>query len=266
MKNKFLSKIHKTINRNNILSIFVSLILFGSVPVVLAWTAPTATPPNGNVAAPINVGIDTQLREGFLNLYGPRAGLGVSKTSDYTVPGSLLVGVNGHVGAEKYCNKTGTFCRSIEELAGITNNTTVINNTTNTGGTCKYEQRTSNWDVNMGTGDGGLKVVEKELAVGTWTVSGSGQFYSCGSGCYTIGAQVAYTKNGIYPKPAPVSKTNPARIENLFVHYSGTIGKKPWVVPTSTFTLSQPEKIRVYIAQGYINGALTLTGPQLICE
>ena len=36
--------------------------------IALAWTGPTSAPPNGNVAAPINVGTTDQIKNGGLGL------------------------------------------------------------------------------------------------------------------------------------------------------------------------------------------------------
>jgi len=111
----------KPFTKNNILSVVSSLILFASVPVVLAWTAPTATPPNANVPAPVNVGLNYQIKQGKLGLFGNDTALRVSKVDSYTptnVPllSTLLVGVNGKVGAAQYCDERGENCTTIQQL------------------------------------------------------------------------------------------------------------------------------------------------------
>ena len=55
-----------------------------------AWTAPSSTPPNGNVAAPVNTGSTTQTKSGGLNVSG-NVGVGTSS------PGYKL-DVNGSLG------------------------------------------------------------------------------------------------------------------------------------------------------------------------
>lgn len=250
-------------NREHIFSIVTSLILFASVPLVLAWTGPQwASPDAGNVPAPINVSNAGQLKSGFLNLYGPAAGLGVSPNSSYSVASNLLVGVNGNVGAKKYCNETGTICRSIEELIG---DTIVINE-----GDCKYEQKTSTVTIKSAAGDGGVdKDLIKTLTPGTWTVGGSGTFKYCGHGCYTMAMAIRYTKNGAY---VPDNKSNPPANaatypENLFHKYwTASVTKYDWTIPAKTFTLTQEERLETYAAQGYLDGTLTITGPQLVCK
>lgn len=99
----------------HILSLVASLILFSSVPLLYAWTSPTATPPAGNVAAPINIGTASQNKLGALGL-GGLAVFGKSlltETNGYSLPTtkpSMLLGVNGAVGAKEYCDEKGQNC------------------------------------------------------------------------------------------------------------------------------------------------------------
>lgn len=46
--------------------ITLALILSVGISYVSAWTAPTVTPPNGNVSAPINVSVNSQIKAGNL--------------------------------------------------------------------------------------------------------------------------------------------------------------------------------------------------------
>jgi len=62
-------------------TLVVGFIVLGAAGIVLAWTGPTQTAPNGNVAAPINVGTTDQVKN---------AGLGIN---------SLAVYGNGYVQA-----------------------------------------------------------------------------------------------------------------------------------------------------------------------
>ena len=117
------------------LTIFFIGLIIGSVSLsYAAWTAPTATPPNYNVAAPINVSSMTQDKAGVLTL----GGLGVfgstiiTPTAGYTLPASLLLGVNGKVGAKQYCDERGNNCLSIMGGGGGSASTSV-----NSSGTSK---------------------------------------------------------------------------------------------------------------------------------
>ncbi len=258
----------KIIKKEQVLSIVVSLILFASVPVVFAWTAPGSNPPDGNAPAPINVSGVSQLKSGFLNLYGPNAGLGVSQSLSYGVANNLLVGVNGYVGAKKYCNETGLICRSIEELIG---GTVIINNSTTTPNTCRYEQKTATVTLSSkGYNDqAGAKVVIKTLRPGTWTVAGSGTAKFCGGGCYTMGMAIRYTKNGAYvPGNKFVPPSNGAvYAENLFNKYwPASVANYNWTIPPTTFTLTQEERLESYAAQTFLDGTLNITGPELVCD
>jgi hypothetical protein len=55
------------------------------------WTAPASTPPNGNVDAPLNVGIDTQTKNGTIYLKG--LAVNPTGTANITV-GSVLTATN----------------------------------------------------------------------------------------------------------------------------------------------------------------------------
>ena len=152
-----------------ITSIVASLILFASVPVIYAWTGPTATPPAANVAAPINVSASAQNKTGVLGL-GGLAVFGktlLTEVSGYTLPTAtkpdMLLGVNGFVGAKGYCDENGTNC--VTTLGGSSSGTTV-----SSGGqpiVC------GGWDVKYGTSN----------PINGW---GCGASASCPSGYDTI--------------------------------------------------------------------------------
>lgn len=52
------------------LGVIVGAVLFVGVSIIFAWTGPTQTAPNGNVAAPINVGTTDQTKNGVLGVNG----------------------------------------------------------------------------------------------------------------------------------------------------------------------------------------------------
>lgn len=110
----------------NLLSLVSALILFVAVPFAYAWTTPTATPPNGNVKAPINISDISQTKEGKLGVFGlgvfGQALMNKSGTSTYEMNTlnrpSLTLGVNGKIGADEYCDKDGLNC--VTTLGGTT--------------------------------------------------------------------------------------------------------------------------------------------------
>ncbi len=105
---------------------FVGLII-GSVSLTYAtWSAPTATPPNGNTPAPINVSSLAQdklgvLTVGGLGVFGPTL---ITSSGGYTLPSTLQLGVNGKVGATAYCDQNGNNCVSTLGGGSYVNNTT----------------------------------------------------------------------------------------------------------------------------------------------
>ncbi len=102
-------------------TLVASIILFAGVPMLYAWTAPAATPPLQNAPAPITVSNSNQNKIGALGL-GGLAVFGKSlltETNDYSLPSSkpsMLLGVNGAIGAKEYCDENGTNC--VKSLGG----------------------------------------------------------------------------------------------------------------------------------------------------
>src|SRR3989338_845247 len=72
--------------------ILLATLLAAGISYVYAWTGPTQTPPNGNVSAPINVGVIDQIKD---------AGLGVNM---------LAVFGQGSFGGEVIIGSTGAAC------------------------------------------------------------------------------------------------------------------------------------------------------------
>ncbi|MEK7585115.1 MAG: hypothetical protein AAB455_01180, partial [Patescibacteria group bacterium] len=90
------------------------------------WHAPPGAPPacdDVNVPGcwpPINVSSRFQSKVGSLQVGGLIALLGSKITGgvDYGLPGNLLLGVNGRVGATEYCDQLGQNCYPITALVG----------------------------------------------------------------------------------------------------------------------------------------------------
>lgn len=98
----------------------------------MAWTAPTASAPGGNINAPITTG-NGQTKNGGLTINANGSsplGLGVvgpiifdtsagGILSSFTgsaggiLTNGLLFDVNGKIGADEYCNGDGTICQSV---------------------------------------------------------------------------------------------------------------------------------------------------------
>ncbi|MBU3668640.1 MAG: hypothetical protein FGM57_01585 [Candidatus Taylorbacteria bacterium] len=112
--------------KNISFSIIVLLVLITASHVAAqasSWKPAPSNPPSNNAPAPINVGSDTQAKDGTLGLGGlavfGRALFSGSKT--YTLPAktthpTFMVGVNGDVGAKRYCDQYGGNC--VESLTG----------------------------------------------------------------------------------------------------------------------------------------------------
>lgn len=108
-------------------TLVTSIILFAGVPALYAWTAPGpgVIPPNDNVTAPINISPVSQNKTGVLGL-GGLAVFGKSLFTDvkgYSLPASkptMLLGVNGAIGAKEYCDQFGNNCVTTLGGSGVT--------------------------------------------------------------------------------------------------------------------------------------------------
>jgi hypothetical protein len=93
-----------------------------------AWTDPSATPPNANTDAPLNIGSSIQQKLGSLvvnsdtsNPYavgltvfgGSNLAAPVNIGGGSATPSNLVAEVNGNVGASQYCDQNGKNCQTI---------------------------------------------------------------------------------------------------------------------------------------------------------
>ncbi len=259
------------LNKQNLLSVIVSLALFACVPVVLAWTSPSATPPSGNVAAPVNVGLDYQIKQGKLGLFGGDVALRVSRDGTYTpdnVPllPSLLVAANGKVGADKYCDEKGLNCIDLSNLNG---NPIVDNSTTTITTSCT--QKTKTFPFYYAASNNLSYTKNITLPAGNWKITGEGL---AGGGFY-----IWVSKNGKFDstRKTLVASGKVERGRGFPTKYVGFInagitpggGGFRWKIPAvaGTITLTQPETLKIGVSQGYISGTLVFEGPEdFVCS
>lgn len=239
--------------KQQLLSLLVAVGLLYAAPLAFAWSRPVQTPPAGNTTAPINVGTSPQIKDGWIGLFGAAAGLTVSKEITYQKPTSLLVGVKGSVGADRYCNAAGTSCGTIDELLGgpsYSYSTTTVNQG------CGYRNATFTRTINISAGNNQSSsiILLDTIAGGTYTVSGSGKSVKCGSSsCGNHGASIIVSKDGSFSAGA------------LKLYSLAAKAGKNWTVDRQTFTTENEEKIRASVTQGSMTGTLTITGPRLFC-
>ena len=92
----------------NIKAVVLGIIVAAGVTYAFAWTGPTATPPNGNVAAPINVGSSIQTKLGGLILNGSttsQLSTGLTVFGQSIFDGSIQIN-DGTAGAGKVLQAT----------------------------------------------------------------------------------------------------------------------------------------------------------------
>ncbi len=100
---------------NSILAAFVFVL--GIASVTYGWTGPTASAPNGNVAAPINVGSTQQIKDGVLGVGGLvvfgnsvlAADGGVTYLNFVTASGGTGYGLRDRAGTKELKNANGSW-------------------------------------------------------------------------------------------------------------------------------------------------------------
>jgi len=103
-------------------SVAISVVL--SSALTLAWAGPTASPPNGNADAPINVGATTQFKNGNIGLYGNilLAASGGSYLNFGATSGSSGYGIRDNNGTLEFKSTGGTwnnFTNTVLNVLGI---------------------------------------------------------------------------------------------------------------------------------------------------
>lgn len=161
------------------LGVVAGAILFTGVSIVLAWTGPTQTAPNGNVAAPINVGTTDQTKNGVLGVNG-LAVFGdaiISTVGGYLNFGTIPVfgdpssgyGIRDNGGTIEMKSSSGAW-RSVFASTGglaVPNNTTVTICDSTSEGTQRYNSTSKQmefcngtaWTAFGGSGGGGTNLI-----------------------------------------------------------------------------------------------------------
>jgi len=98
------------------LTIFIlAAALFMTASVLVAWTGPTQTPPNGNVNPPVNVGDTDQVKNAGLSVnalavFGNMIMNGASRYLNFgTTVGSAGYGIRDNAGTMQFRNSSGTW-------------------------------------------------------------------------------------------------------------------------------------------------------------
>lgn len=105
------------------ISALIIVAIFATSTALYAWTGPTATAPNANTSAPVNLSSSMQDKSGILRTVGFKSfgqmAIATSTTDLYVLPISLLLGVNGKIGAREYCDQSGNNCTSSSGIGSI---------------------------------------------------------------------------------------------------------------------------------------------------
>jgi len=179
----------KNLTFSQLLSLFVlALVILFSESVVFAWTGPTATPPAGNVAAPINVGSTFQTKSG---------GIGVT---DLTVAASGHVnfgatsgdsgyGIRDGAGTVQYKNSGGTWSNFPVSVWTVSGNDIYNSNSGNVliGTTANVTLSGGSCYPNFGCGVSGTPIAK--LNINGWVNSAGG---------YAVGGTAGFPRDAAY--------------------------------------------------------------------
>jgi hypothetical protein len=127
------------------------------------WAEPTVKAPGGNVEAPINVSDQGQTKGGGLVINGLLRAIngfvaGILADGENPLPNGLLARVKGNLGATKYCDSNGLYCKEIKDIGGgywTANGNNIYNNNignvgVGTGATAPEGKLSVSGDVGIG--------------------------------------------------------------------------------------------------------------------
>jgi hypothetical protein len=156
------------------LGILIGTVLFTTASVIIAWTGPTAPPPGGNIAAPLNVGTTDQIKDAGLGLdalavFGNAILSGTSRYLNFgDSAGEAGYGIRDNAGTMEFKNSADNW-RSFLPATGV-QSITFADGTTQT----------------TAASGGGISAVT--------TVSGGSSAY-CPSGYYRTGCSSSAVQN-----------------------------------------------------------------------
>ena len=237
------------------------------VSYLFAWTGPTAPPPEGNVAAPVNVSSNAQAKLGGLSLgttvlpIAP-ALFRVDCPSNDCI-GKVLTATdnNGNVVWQDVPPTQSVQCTNVGTTSFVSLNG---NNSGNNNSIV----------VNIGT-----------LTAGTYTFTGSGQTYNSGGGGwagviidsspnFTLGdASWVSMINSTYGGNPATSGTGPSyrfyynndNVNTIVMLKRNGYNEASFTVPSTSITLAGTKYMYIVLTQAAISGSLTIEGTQNIC-
>jgi len=188
--------------RSIALGILIGGVVFSALSVVIAWTGPASAPPNGNVAAPINIGTTDQVKSGGISVdalavFGSAVLSGTSRYLNFgTTIGSTGYGFRDNVGMMEFKNSGGTWA-SISSAAF-----TAIQNYFSTGSMNTIQQ--------IRFSDGTTQTTAAE------TSSPATTYVTCtavnnGAVCITGACPAGYVRSGCSAYPSSVTQNVMAR-------------------------------------------------------
>lgn len=176
-----------------VLGFALGAIVFVTTSVLIAWTGPTAAPPNANVAAPLNVGSTDQMKNAglavnSLAVFGNAIIQGTSRYLNFgTVPGDTGYGIRDNAGVLEFKNN-GTSWTAI----GSGNETDPQVGTLTNGQWCTSDGTAVNCTNTAPTGGVGTCTIRSSAFNGTsQTVSCTGSEKLTGGGCEVLNSYVA---------------------------------------------------------------------------
>ncbi len=253
----------------NIKSIILALaIVLGAGYVSAAWTVPPATPPNGNVPAPINVGGKdgtdstkwySQFKTGLITL-------------DHLITGDLTV-----------TNSDGT-------VSGITSGSTLVADGNNTG-KVKWQapacssvvDTTSSLSLSGNSGNNaGIVTNIATLTAGDYQITGSGATANSGGGGWagvviTSSATLTYAQEdailtGLYGTtatggndPSYKSYYNDSDPGTIFIRKRGGYNDGAFSIPSTSITVTGTKYLYTLLGQTSMSGSLNVNKMKQSC-
>jgi hypothetical protein len=182
-------------------TLLIASVILTTASVLSAWTGPTATPPGGNVPAPINVGTTDQVKDASLGLNGLAvfgnamlSGTGLYLNFGSTA-GSSGYGFRDSGGTMQFKNSGGSWASFSQGVSGSSINelNDVDTSSATDGQVLTYSSTSADWEAADASGGNscpnGFASVNNQYCIQT-NENAATTWWSANDSCYAVGASL----------------------------------------------------------------------------
>ncbi len=254
-------------------AIFVAVIIGVSLQIARAWIEPTIAPPNGNTAAPVNIGGVTQYKTGALEI----GGVFETNNNAHLAVTSGEVGIGTTTPSEKLTLTGGNFLINkplLKQVGAIVNGSS-LNDATSVYVSGKYAYVTSPGPL-LPSSDGNLSIIDvsdpsnptETGLISTTTLSGASSVHVSGKYAYVASESIYNKSLSIIDVSNPSNPTEMGVIKDAALFGASSVyvsGKHAYVVSKaddslSIVDISDPNNptLKVVVTDAVLNNAYSV--------